>query len=205
MTAGAWVRSLLVGMALCGVAAAAGGVTYGAFQTTTGNGPNSFGTGSVALADNDDGAAMLSLSSARPGATDTSCINLTYTGTIASEVRHYATVAGPLASQLHLRVTRGSPSSSSFDSCTGFQADARDYYGKGAGVIYDGPLADLPAAYDAGIVDPADTAGTGTPPPEVWEASETHAYRYAVTLGGDAASTEAKTATATFHWQARNR
>lgn len=196
--------AVLAGMAMCGVTALATGVTYGAFKTSTVNGSNSFATGSVALADNDAGTAMLSLSSARAGATDTGCIRLTYTGTLASEVRHFATVSGALASQLTLRVTRGTQSSPSFDSCTGFQADARDYYGKGAGVIYDGPLSGLPAGYEAGIVDPTDTAGTGTPTAESWDPSEVHTYRYAVTLAGDA-SNEGQTAAATFRWEARNR
>lgn len=144
-----------------------------------------------------------SLTSARLGATDTGCIRLTHTGTIGSEVRHYATIAGALAAQLQLRVTRGSDSSPSFDSCVGFQADARDYFGKGAGVIYDGPLSGLPATHAAGIVDPADVPGTGSPPTETWDASEAHSYRYALTLGGDA-TTEAQTASATFRWEARN-
>lgn len=190
---GARVRAALVAMVLCGAAAITGGVTYGAFATSTSNGPNSLATGSVTLGDNDAGAAMLSLTSARPGATDTGCIRLTHTGTIGSEVRHYATVAGALAAQLQLRVTRGSDSSPSFDSCVGFQADARDYFGKGAGVIYDGPLSGLPATHAAGIVDPADVPGTGSPPTETWDASEAHSYRYALTLGGDA-TTEAQTA-----------
>ena len=61
------------------------------------------------LTDNDSGAALLSLTAAGPGDTDTSCITVTYTGSLASSVRlHGATGGSGLADNLDLIVTRGS-------------------------------------------------------------------------------------------------
>ena len=58
-------------------------------------------------------------------------------------------------------ITRGTIATPTFDSCTGFTADAANYIGAGAGVIYDGKLADYPTSYAAGIVDPDSDAPAG--------------------------------------------
>jgi hypothetical protein len=89
------------------VAAAATGVTYAALVGATTNPGNSLSVGSVALTDDDSGSAMLSLASAIGGATDTSCIDVTSTGTLPATVRQYGSVAGALAPYLTLTVTRG--------------------------------------------------------------------------------------------------
>lgn len=174
-----------------------GAATYSAFSSQTSSSGNSFAAGTVQLADNDAGSAMLSLSNAQPSAADTSCILITYSGSLASTVRLYGAISGPLASYLTLTVTRGTDSSPSFDSCTGFTPDGTDYLGAGAGVIYQGNLSAFPTSYAAGLVDP--TAGS----PESWTTSETHAYRFVVTLQNDNAA-QGQSATAAFTWEARN-
>jgi predicted ribosomally synthesized peptide with SipW-like signal peptide len=174
-----------------------GAATYSAFSSQTSSSGNSFAAGTVQLTDNDAGSAMLSLSNAQPTATDTSCILITYSGSLASTVRLYGAISGPLASYLTLTVTRGIDSSPSFDSCGGFTPDGTDFIGAGAGVIYQGNLSAFPANYAAGLVDP--TSGS----PESWTTSETHAYRFAVTLQNDNAA-QGQSATAGFTWEARN-
>jgi hypothetical protein len=148
------------------IAAASAAAAYAAFSASTSTAGSSFAAGTVALTDNDGGAAVLSLSSALPGATDTGCIRASYSGSLQSTVRHHAAVTGSLAPYLSLKVTRGS-GASGFDNCTGFTPDATDYLGAGAGVIFDGKLSSYPGSYGAGIVDPdsATYAGTvlGTP------------------------------------------
>ncbi len=136
------------------------GAAYAAFSARTQNTGNQITSGTVALSDNDSGTAMLSLSNAALGATDTSCIRTTFGGTLASSVRHHAAVAGTLAPYLTLKVTRGS-GAGTFDSCTGFTADTTNYTGAGAGVIYDGNLSSYPTSYAAAIVDPTDN-GSGS-------------------------------------------
>ncbi len=152
------LRSLLAAAALVGMAAIGAGVTYGTFTSSAQNPGNSFASGSVALADNDGNTAMLALSGVRPGdPANVGCIQLTSTGSLVSEVRHYATLGGSatLRSNLQLKVTRGSDINPGFDSCSNFTADSCDYTGNGAGVIYSGTLAGLPTSYATGIVDPA--------------------------------------------------
>jgi hypothetical protein len=106
---------------------------------------NSLAAGTVAIGDNDTGSAIFSMTGMKPGSTDTGCIQVTYTGSLASTVRLYTTTAGTGPDPyINLVVTRGDTSSGSFDSCTNFTADATDYIGSGAGVIYSGTLQGVP-------------------------------------------------------------
>ena len=173
-------------------AAVGAGVAYGAFTAVVSNAGNSISSGTVALGDNDGGSAMLALTNATPGTSDTSCIRVTYTGSLNASVRLYATVAGALAPQLLLTVTRGADSSPSFDSCTNFTPDATSHIGAGPGVVWTGLLSNFPATWAAGVVDP------GT-----WTTSEAHSYRFVISpLDRDAA----KGLSATFapSWEARS-
>jgi hypothetical protein len=171
--------------------------TLSTFTATTANPDNGFIAGTVTLSDNDLNTAMLGLSGAKPGDTDSSCIRVSYTGSLPSTVRLYGTTTGTgLDSYLTLTVTRGT-ASAGFDNCTGFTADATNYLGSGAGVIYTGTLQAFADDYAAGLIDP--TAGT----PESWTTGETHDYKFVLTLV-DNDSAQAKTATQTFTWEARN-
>jgi hypothetical protein len=172
------------------VAVSAGTATFGAFSSVTGASENRFAAGTVTIADNDAGTAMLGFEDGVPGSSDTSCIRVTYSGSLDAEVRLYAAVAGELAPYLTLTVTRGADSSA-FDTCGSFVPDA------GGGVVYDGPLSAFPANWSGGLVDGA--AGA----PEVWQTSEAHAYRFTVSLGSDTAA-QGRSATASFTWEAQN-
>jgi hypothetical protein len=187
---------LVVGL----VAAAAGTGTLAAFVATTDNSGDRIESGSVAIGDNGGGSAMLSLSGVEPGAFDSGCIKVTYSGSLASTVRLYGSTTGSgLAQYLDLTVTRGTytPSEPSFDSCTNFQADSTDYIGEGAGVVYNGTLQGFPDDYAGGLVDP--TAGS----PESWATDEVHVYRFAVQLRHNLAA-QGLNANQTFTWEARN-
>jgi hypothetical protein len=175
----------------------AGHSVFAAFSKTTTSSGNAFATGTVNLGDNDGAGAMLSLTSAAPGASDTGCIQVTYTGTLAAAVHLYAAVSGGLASYLDLTVTRGTDSSPAFDSCAGFSADSTDYLGAGAGVIYSGTLAAYPTSYASGIVDASASA------PATWNTNNAHSYKFVITLQNNSAA-QGLSATATFDWEARN-
>jgi hypothetical protein len=190
--------TLLVALAL--LALAAGGATFAAYRATTDNNANRIEAGSVALGDNDSGGAVVSFATGYPGHTDTGCIKVTYTGSLASTVRMYGTTTGSgLDQYLDLRITRGTynPTDPGFDSCTNFTADATNYIGAGAGVIYNGTLQGFADDYAAGLVDP--TAGS----PESWTNNEAHVYRIQVTLQNNAAAA-GRNATQVFTWEARN-
>lgn len=170
---------------------------YAAFSRTTSSAANSFSAGTVALGDNDGGSALLTLTSVTPGASDTGCIKVTYTGTLNATVRLYATVSGGLAPYLNLTVTRGTDSSPSFDSCAGFTADGTDYLGSGAGVVYSGTLGGYPTSAAAAFLDPKTAA------PATWSTNTAHSYKFVVTLANDNAA-QGLSATADFQWEARN-
>jgi Concanavalin A-like lectin/glucanases superfamily len=189
-------RAAHVAAAGVGLAAVSATVALGAFWSTTSNSGNSLQTGTVTIRDNDLSAAMLSLIGARPGSTDTSCIEVEYTGTLPSTVRLYATTAGTIAPYLTLTVTRGTMPSA-FDSCTGFEADGTNYVGAGLGVVYSGSLSAFPTSYASGLVDPYAT------PPEEWTTGEKHAYRFVVSLD-DVSAAQSKSGSATFTWEARS-
>ena len=193
-------RRLEVLAALAAVAFAmsvAGHSVYASFSRTTGSSGNAFATGTVDIGDNDGAGAMLSLSSASPGASDTGCIKVTYTGSLAAAVHLYASASGGLAPYLDLTVTRGTDSSPSFDSCGGFSADSTDYIGAGAGVVYSGTLAAYPATYAAGVIDASASA------PATWNTNDAHSYKFVITLQNNSAA-QGLSATATFDWEARN-
>jgi hypothetical protein len=140
---------------------------------------------------------MVSLTAAEPGATDTACIQVTYNGSLDSAVSLFAQSTGALAPYLDVTITRGTDTSPAFDDCTGFLAEDTDYIGGGAGVIYSGPLAGMPADPSVGIVDPP---GGG---PETWSTGETHSYKFSVVLANDPAA-RGQSADATFMWEAHN-
>lgn len=194
--------TVAVGVVLLALAGVLGGAgTWAAFDDSSVSSGNQVRAGTVAIADDDGGSAMLGFSDAQPGTTDSSCITISYTGTLAATVRLYGATSGSgLAAYLDLRVTRGSFAGPkpAFRSCVGFQPDAADHAGAGPGVVYDGTVEGYPDSYAAGRVDPSPTA------PESWEAGESHVYRFEVTLRDDAAAT-GKNATQSFSWEPRNR
>ena len=190
-------RPLLILIA-AGLLGSIGGGVHAAFFSSTSSTGNAFAAGSVVLGDNDGGSgAVVTLSNAQAGATDTGCIRLDYTGSLGATVRHYATVSGTLVPHLSLKVTRGADSSPSFRSCSSFTPDATNYIGAGAGVIYNGPLGSFPSTYAAGIVDPVGGS------PETWTNPEVHSYKLEITVASTTAI-EGLSGSATFRWEARN-
>jgi hypothetical protein len=173
--------------------------SWAAFRALGQNSGNTIASGTVAIGDNDGGSAKLSLSSALPGDSDTDCIKVTFTGSLASTVRLYGTTTGTgLDPYLDLKVTRGTYTSDPGDgSCTNFSADATNYIGAGAGVIYNGTLQGFADDYAGGLVDP--TSGS----PESWATNEKHVYRVQVTLQNNSAAA-GKSTTQDFTWEARN-
>ena len=192
------LKLVLTGVVLGLIGLVAGNATWSAFSATTSNDASSFVGGSVSLTDNDSGAAMFSLTNMKPADTDTGCIVVTFTGSLPSTVRLYGTTTGTgLDPYLDVVVTRGTVSSGSFDSCTNFTADATNYTGAGAGIVYSGTLQGYADNYAAGPVDP--TSGS----PESWTNGEAHAYKFQVTLQ-DNNNAQGKNATQQFTWEAQN-
>ncbi len=57
--------------------------SYAAFSTTTENHGNTFSAGALGLSDNDSNTAIFNATNLVPGSSGSSCITVTYTGTIA--------------------------------------------------------------------------------------------------------------------------
>ena len=169
---------------------------FGAFSATTTNAGNTITAGTVAIADNDAGAAMYSISNAKPGESVSKCIKVTYTGSIDADVRIYTTsTIGSLGQYVDLTITPGSQTTPSFPSCTGFTPDS-------GGALYTGTLANFATtknSYANGVVD---YPGTGTK----WAANESVVYQVTATLQSSApeAAQGATTGAHTFTWEARN-
>jgi predicted dehydrogenase len=190
--------AMLVGCALLGITG--GTTTFAAFNGQGSNAGNSVQAGSVSITDNDNGVAMMGFSSALPGTSDTSCITVTYNGSLSSNVRLYGTTGGTgLAQYMNLTVTRGTYSATppAYDSCTNFVPDATNYTGAGTGVVYNGTLEGFADNYAAGLTDPTTAAQ------ETWTSGESHVYRFQVSVQENVAA-EGKTATQSFTWEARN-
>ena len=173
----------------------AGTGTFSAFSSSTSNSGNNFSAGTVTITDNDLDVAALSLSGAKPNDSDTSCLKVIYTGSLASNVRLYATVTGTLAPYLNVVVTRGT-NTSPFGDCTNFSADPTNYIGQGNGVVYSGLLSAFPSTWAAGVVDAPGAV-------ESWATSEEHDYRFVVTLADNNAA-QGLSSGATFTWEAQN-
>ena len=170
-----------------------GSATWAALSGTTGNAGNTFQAGDVKIHDNDGGTnALITFTNKRPGDIDNRCIHLSYTGTLSATVKMYASVSGLLADHINVTVTRGTQSSPSFGTCTGFTADAINY-GMGNGIVYQGTLSGLPSTYATGVTDPV--AG--------WTSATSATYRFTVSLA-DVNAAQGQTSGATFTWEARS-
>jgi hypothetical protein len=169
---------------------------FGAFSSTTTNAGNTITAGTVAIADNDAGAAMYSLAAAKPGESVSKCIKVTYTGSLDADVHIYTTsTIGSLGQYVDLTITPGTQATSTFPSCTGFTADA-------SGAIYTGTLQSFGSAknsYANGVVD---YPGSGTK----WATNESVVYQVTATLQSSApdAAQGLTTGAHTFTWEARN-
>jgi hypothetical protein len=179
------------------LACIAGAGVFSAFSSQTDNPGNVVTAGSVTLADNDVGAALYALTAAKPGDSLQSCIKVTYTGTLNSNVRIYTpSTIGELGPNVTLKIEPGTQASPSYPSCTGFNADA-------GGALFEGTLAAFGSehgSYANGLVDFPGTVATK------WVTNDAVVYRVTATLSASAPdSAQGKTTgTHIIRWEAQN-
>lgn len=145
------------------------------FSDSTSNEGNFVDVGDVVLTDNDSGSALIEMSNVAPGDSETTCIQVTYEGSIAdpSGVVVYSggfVDSATLASDINLVVEEGT-GATTFDDCTGFSL---------VGQIYSGTLAN----FDTTHTDYASGAGTWDPA----STPESQSYRITVELDSNATS-----------------
>jgi hypothetical protein len=186
------IRKITLTVLIAGlVAGVAAFGAFSAFSATTSNTGNSFASGTVKIADNDGGSTALYASENNaPGVPVVNCITVAYTGSLASQVKLYASAGITGGTAITLTVERGT-STTGFGDCTGFSPTS---------TAYTGSLAAFPTDYTAGV-DGKDAAGA-------WATNDAVAYRFTVTAADDATVNAHTAATSSgthdFTWEARN-
>lgn len=180
--------TLLVLGALCSLV---GVGTFGAFSSTTSNSNNQFASGSVIIADNDAGSAMYSVSGKKPGDSVQACITLTYTGTLAADVKVYTTsTIGSLGQYLDMTIDKGS-GSPTFPGCTGFSLQSN---------IFTGTLQSFASAHNVYSNGVLAYPGSQTQ----WNQNDTLVYRFTLTLQDNNNAQGLTTGLHAFTWEAQN-
>jgi hypothetical protein len=168
--------------------------SYSAYSATTVNPTNNWATGTVALADDDTNTAAFTASNLKPGSTGTKCIAVTSSGSLASNVKLYATnpaTTKNLAANIDLTISQGT--GGSFGSCTG-------YTKLPAGAdLYAGTLDQL------GKTATGFTTGLGDWAPVGGKTAETRTYQITYTVKTNAPdTTQGGTAALGLTWEAQN-
>ncbi|GGQ40510.1 hypothetical protein [Couchioplanes azureus] len=181
-------KMLAVALTVTGGIVVSSGVMWqassAAFTANTGNSANSWNAGTVALSDDDTGAAMFSPTNLRPGSTGDKCITVSYTGSLSATVKMYGSgISGALAPYLDLVIEEGS--GGGYGSCTGFTA---------SGTAYTGTLANF------GSTRNSFANGVGTFAPAS-ASSKTYHISYTVNASTPD-SAQGASAAATFTWEA---
>lgn len=164
---------------------------YAGFTDTTTALPASISSGTVAVTNETEGLATVTVPALRPGIEFTECIVVTSTGSARARVRLYAKdqsgTATGLTSNINFKVTAGTGGGVN-DDCAGFVSN---------GSTVTTTLSSFPSRYAGGIL-PWDTAGGATP--------EKRTYRLTYWLS-TSTPTSAKGASArvTLAWEAQQR
>ena len=185
-------------LAVLGVLACiAGAGVFSAFSSQTDNPGNVVTAGTVTLADNDAGSALYSLTAAKPGDSQQSCIKVTFffNDTATTEIYTPSTI-GELGPNVTLKIEPGTQTTPSFPSCIGFTPDS-------GGALFEGTLSAFASEHNSfatGIVDYPGTSATK------WVTNDAVIYRVTATLSASAPeSAQGKTTGShIIRWEAQN-
>jgi hypothetical protein len=180
----AWLRWAAAPAAVLASSVMVWHASSAAFTATTSNGPSNWSAGTVTLSDDDSGTAMFNVSGLKPADNGSKCIAVTYDGSLAANVKLYASAAGTLGSYLDLTVEQGTGGSSG--SCSGFTP---------AATIYAGTL--------AGFASSASNYATGVGGFAPTGSAQTRTYRFTYTVQNNNAA-QGASASGTFTWEAQN-
>ena len=165
--------------------------TFGAFSSTTTNPGNSFAAGTVTIGDNDGGSALYNLSNQKPGVQTDKCVRVTYTGSLDSTVKLYASAVTAGGQYVDLAITSGTGTQT---NCSDFTADVS------GSSVYSGTLknfADTYTSYANGLGDNPLSATK-------WVTNDAVTYRFRVDVQDNNAAQGATTGTHSFTWEAQN-
>lgn len=186
-------RKILKTLLVVGVVGTVAGVgSFSAFTSQADNDNNVVSAGTVVLADNDGGTAPLyAIADAKPGSTQTSCINVSYTGSLDATVKLYTPdTIGDLGPVVNLTIEAGTQAVPSYPGCTDFVAQT---------TLFDAALSTFPTSYAGGITD---FPGAGTK----WVNGDSVVYRVTATLSATAPDSAQGDTTGlhTLRWEAQN-
>jgi len=162
--------------------------TGAAFSAQTVNAGNAFAAGTVVISDNDSDAAMFNVGNMKPGDTVVGCIEVTYSGSLDSQIRIYGASTGGdgLEAYLDLTIERGDDECSQFGTSTTVGTNNND----GDLGVFLGSVTN----YGTGV-DTWQPTGGGN--------NDTVPYRFTITLQDDNLA-QGKTASVGFTWEAQN-
>jgi hypothetical protein len=173
---------------------------FSVFSDQVDNDNNRVTAGTVALTENGTGSAMYSMTNAKPGDSQTSCIKVTYDGSLAADVHLYTpSTIGSLGANVDLKIETGSFTGSggepTFPACavSGGQSFTAD-----GSPLFDDLLSDFPTAYGS----LADYPGSESS----WDDDESVVYRVTGTLRSDTPNSKqgADTGLHTLRWEAQS-
>ena len=172
------------------------GAVFAAYTATTTNPGNSLSTGTVAISDNDGADVAMYTKAADgnlgPNQNITKCIRVTYTGSLTSPVKLYATTPITNGDRFTVQVERGTQNTGTFSSCGDFEATSTAFA--------TADLSTFPSTYATGVDGKASAA--------TWAANDTVAYRFTLTAKDGTApngnTTAFETNDHTYTWEARN-
>jgi predicted ribosomally synthesized peptide with SipW-like signal peptide len=184
--------ALLLGV----VASIAGAGVFSAFSSSTENPNNVITTGTVNIEDNDGGTALYAMTAAKPGEAKTSCIKVTYKGTLPATVKLFTTsTIGALGPYVNLKVEAGTQTTPTFPSCSEFTPAASP-------TVYEGTLSAFAtehATFATGVT-------TNPAAATKWETNNAVVYRFTATVSSSAPNSAqgATTGLHAFSWEAQN-
>jgi len=185
---------LIVGV----LGAIVGAGTLSAFSSSTSNSGNNFDAGTVYLTDNDAGSALYNVTNRKPGDTVTSCIKVTYGGTLGADVHLYtASTIGAVGQYINLTIDKGTSSGNpAFPGCGTFSSE---------GNVYTGTLSGFASAHNTYANGSSFYPGSQT----LWNQNDTLVYQFTLTLAdnnnanGQGAGA-LQSGAHSFTWESRN-
>jgi hypothetical protein len=184
-------RKTLLSLLLVGALGAVAGIgTFSAFSATTTNDGNFFNAGTVAISDNDAGAALYQIPAATPGVPVVKCIQVTYTGSLDSTVSLYSSAVGAIGPFVDLVIDKGT-GMAGFPDCTGFSSQ---------GNLFTGTLGGFAGGHTNFATGSVVAPGAQT----VWHQNDVLVYRFTLTLQNVPGANGQVSGSHSFTWEAQN-
>ena len=188
-------RRVLLTLLVVGVLGTIAAVaTFAAFTGTASNPGNTFSAGTVVIGDNDADTALYNATNQKPGTSTVRCIKLTYTGSLAADVKLYTPATlGAGAQYIDVTLQKGTVATPepAYPNCGTFTSQ---------GTIYSGTLQGLATAHNDWTSGATVYPGSQTS----WATNDALVFRFTLSVQDANAAQGAASGTHGFTWEARN-